>query len=75
MNPWYCILFRQFTNLFSLLLEVGSILCFIAFAIDESGDLSNLYLGIILGAVVTITCIFGFWQEFKANEAMESFKN
>lgn len=29
-NPWYCILIRQYTNLFSILLEVGCILCFIA---------------------------------------------
>lgn len=32
-------------------------------------------MGIVLGAVVIITCLFGFYQEYKANEAMDSFKN
>jgi len=30
VNPWYCILFAQLTNFFSILLYVGGILCFIA---------------------------------------------
>jgi magnesium-transporting ATPase (P-type) len=34
-----------------------------------------LYLGIVLGVVVILTGLFGFYQEFKSNEAMASFKN
>jgi len=74
-NPWYCILFRQFSNLFAILLEVGCLLCFIAYGIDTTKDPSNLYLGIVLGVVVVLTGLFGFYQEFKSNEAMASFKN
>jgi len=29
----------------------------------------------VLGIVVLLTCTFGFWQEYKANETMASFKN
>lgn len=65
---------------FSTLLWVGSILCFIAYGIivsqAEEGDTiaaDNLYLGIVLAAVVVITGIFSFYQEGKADNIMKSF--
>lgn len=42
------------------MLEVGGILCFVAWAIDTSGDMSNFYLGIVLLITVLLTCLFGF---------------
>jgi sodium/potassium-transporting ATPase subunit alpha len=67
---------------FSTLLWVGSILCFIAYGVQKSqeeadaeektpGD--NLYLGIVLAAVVVITGIFEYYQEGKATSLMKSF--
>merc|ERR1712184_121005 len=35
----------------------------------------NLYLGIVLTAVVTVTGIFSYYQESKSAKIMESFKN
>merc|ERR1719295_1371199 len=35
----------------------------------------NLYLGIVLTAVVVITGIFSYYQESKSSKIMESFKN
>lgn len=35
----------------------------------------QLYLGIVLAAVVIITGIFSYYQEFKSNKIMESFKH
>merc|ERR1712032_1414319 len=64
---------------FAMLLWFGAILCFIAYSIqatayEEPPD-DNLYLGIVLTAVVTVTGIFSYYQESKSAKIMESFKN
>merc|ERR1712134_205435 len=64
---------------FAMLLWFGAILCFIAYSIqasafEEPPD-DNLYLGIVLSAVVTVTGIFSYYQEAKSAKIMESFKN
>merc|ERR1712158_31661 len=64
---------------FACLLWVGAILCFVAYSIqasayEEPPD-DNLYLGIVLSAVVTVTGIFSYYQEAKSAKIMESFKN
>ncbi|KAI4818391.1 hypothetical protein KUCAC02_011733, partial [Chaenocephalus aceratus] len=64
---------------FSILLWIGALLCFLAYAIqaatedEPAGD--NLYLGIVLSAVVIITGCFSYFQEAKSSKIMESFKN
>lgn len=35
----------------------------------------QLYLGVVLAAVVLVTGIFSYYQEFKSNKIMESFKH
>lgn len=70
---------RQLFGGFSVLLWIGAILCFLAYAIqaatedEPAGD--NLYLGIVLTAVVVITGCFSYFQEAKSSKIMESFKN
>merc|ERR1719427_775867 len=64
---------------FAMLLWVGAILCFVAYSIqatnyEEPPD-DNLYLGVVLTAVVTVTGIFSYYQESKSAKIMESFKN
>merc|ERR1711931_520441 len=64
---------------FAMLLWIGAILCFIAYSIqasafEEPPD-DNLYLGIVLSAVVTVTGVFSYYQEAKSAKIMESFKN
>merc|ERR1712226_233235 len=64
---------------FATLLWIGAILCFIAFAIqvtnfEEPPD-DNLYLGVVLTAVVVITGIFSYYQESKSSKIMDSFAN
>lgn len=64
---------------FAMLLWFGAILCFIAYGIqasayEEPPD-DNLYLGIVLTAVVTVTGIFSYYQESKSAKIMEGFKN
>merc|ERR1712180_488180 len=64
---------------FAMLLWCGAILCFIAYSIqasayEEPPD-DNLYLGIVLSAVVTVTGVFSYYQESKSAKIMEGFKN
>merc|ERR1712165_66258 len=64
---------------FACLLWLGAVLCFLAYSIqasayEEPPD-DNLYLGVILSAVVTVTGIFSYYQESKSAKIMEGFKN
>merc|ERR1712241_1575592 len=45
-----------------------------ASAYEEPPD-DNLYLGVVLTAVVTVTGVFSYYQESKSAAIMESFKN
>ncbi|CAD5223282.1 unnamed protein product [Bursaphelenchus xylophilus] len=64
---------------FAMLLWIGSVLCYIAFAVDyftmENPAFDNLYLGIVLMSVVIITGCFQYYQENKSSKIMESFKS
>uniref|UniRef100_A0A8C8AV53 Sodium/potassium-transporting ATPase subunit alpha n=1 Tax=Otus sunia TaxID=257818 RepID=A0A8C8AV53_9STRI len=70
---------RQLFGGFSLLLWIGAILCFLAYGIQsvmgEEPNNDNLYLGVVLAAVVIITGCFSYYQEAKSSKIMESFKN
>ncbi|NXX67712.1 AT1A1 ATPase, partial [Spizella passerina] len=70
---------KQLFGGFSLLLWIGAILCFLAYGIqslmEEEPNNDNLYLGIVLAAVVIITGCFSYYQEAKSSKIMESFKN
>merc|ERR1712165_144281 len=64
---------------FACLLWLGAVLCFLAYSIqasayEEPPD-DNLYLGVVLSAVVTVTGIFSYYQESKTAKIMEGFKN
>jgi sodium/potassium-transporting ATPase subunit alpha len=57
---------------FAMLLWVGAILCYIAYAVDyftlEHPSKDNLYLGIVLMTVVIITGCFQYYQESKSSK-------
>jgi len=74
--PWYIVFIKEMTGIFSLLLWFGSLLCFIGYGLqpDRADDQSNLYLGIVLAAVVFITGCFSYMQTSKAASLMEDFK-
>ncbi|KAI4885454.1 hypothetical protein NFI96_014402 [Prochilodus magdalenae] len=70
---------KQLFGGFSILLWIGAILCFLAYSIqaateDEPAN-DNLYLGVVLAAVVIITGCFSYYQEAKSSRIMDSFKN
>jgi sodium/potassium-transporting ATPase subunit alpha len=70
---------KQLFGGFALLLWIGAILCFLAYGIQatsfEEPQPDNLYLGVVLAAVVIITGCFSYYQEAKSSAIMESFKN
>ncbi|XP_026060529.1 sodium/potassium-transporting ATPase subunit alpha-1 isoform X3 [Carassius auratus] len=70
---------KQLFGGFSTLLWIGAILCFLAYGIqavsEEEPANDNLYLGIVLSAVVMITGCFSYYQEAKSSKIMDSFKN
>ncbi|XP_010794637.1 LOW QUALITY PROTEIN: sodium/potassium-transporting ATPase subunit alpha-1-like [Notothenia coriiceps] len=58
----------------------GALLCFLAYGIQAckwrmSPANDNLYLGVVLSAVVIITGCFSYYQEAKSSKIMDSFKN
>ena len=68
---WLTILISHVAGSFSILLWIGSILCFIVYSLDDS--IENLTLGIILAAVVTLTGIFSYYQELRSDAVLEGF--
>ncbi|KRY70032.1 Sodium/potassium-transporting ATPase subunit alpha [Trichinella pseudospiralis] len=64
---------------FAILLWIGALLCFLAYGVDyvmsENALKDNLYLGVVLAAVVIITGCFQYYQEAKSEKIMESFKH
>uniref|UniRef100_A0A8C3PW85 Sodium/potassium-transporting ATPase subunit alpha n=1 Tax=Chrysolophus pictus TaxID=9089 RepID=A0A8C3PW85_CHRPC len=64
---------RQLFGGFSLLLWIGSLLCFLAYGITTFEV--NPTLSVVLAAVVIITGCFSYYQEAKSSKIMESFKN
>ena len=63
---------------FSILLWIGSLLCFSAYLAQavylESPPQDYLYLGMVLAAVVIISGTFSYYQEAKSSKIMDSFK-
>jgi magnesium-transporting ATPase (P-type) len=66
-------LFKAMIGGFSLLLWGGAILCFISYILDSSTK-DNLYLGIVLAAVVFLTGVFQWYQDMQAEGAMAAFR-
>jgi sodium/potassium-transporting ATPase subunit alpha len=58
-TAWYIKLIGEWAAPFSLFLWAGGFLCFLAYGLDKS-DPSNLYLGIVLCALVIFTGLASF---------------
>jgi hypothetical protein len=67
-------LLKQFMGGFQLMMIVASVLCFIVGPISTPVDEQTIYLGVVLIFVVISTGFFTFYQEWKSDSAMASFK-
>lgn len=72
--PWFVKFALQFTNFFMVLLEGAGILCFVAYSLDSATKI-NLYLGIILFAIVFLNCLVAYIQDHQSSNIMNSFKS
>jgi len=67
---WLRTLAKQFTNLFSLLLDVSAVLCFVAERMAPGQGMA--VLGWALLGVAVVNALFTFAQEMRAERAMEA---
>jgi len=71
---WLLLLKEMFHGMFQAMLWAGSALCFMAYGIDPARDPTNLYLGVVLAAVVALTGVFAWYQDSSSAAIMEGFK-
>ncbi|KAE9032063.1 Sodium/potassium-transporting ATPase subunit alpha [Phytophthora rubi] len=72
--PDYILFLQQFLDMFMILLTIAGLLSLIAYFIDTSTTL-NLYLSLVLFAIVVATCTITFLQARSTSKVMDSFKN
>ena len=70
---WLRTLVKQFTNLFSLLLDVSAALCFVADRMQPGEGMA--VLGWALLAVAVLNALFTFAQAIRAERAMQALRN
>ena len=61
------------TGEFNLLLWAAGVACFVSYGMLPQAD--NLYLGVVLFCVVTVTGVFSYLQNAKSDNMMNEFKS
>ena len=63
---------QEFTHFFAIILWIGALLAFVAEHFDPGQGMARL--GVAIVGVVIINGIFSFWQEYKAERAVEALR-
>ncbi len=63
---------QEFTHFFAIILWIGAVLAFVAEHFDPGQGMARL--GVAIVGVVIINGIFSFWQEYKAERAVEALR-
>ena len=63
----------EMTGEFNLLLWAAGVACFVSYGMLPQAD--NLYLGVVLFCVVTVTGVFSYLQNAKSDNMMNEFKS
>ena len=64
---------QEMTGEFNLLLWAAGVACFVSYGMLPQAD--NLYLGVVLFCVVTVTGVFSYLQNAKSDNMMNEFKS
>ncbi len=70
-DPWYMMLFSQFKSLPIIMLIAAAA---ISFALGFSVDSNKLIDGTAITVAILLAVFFGFFQEYKAEKAMEALR-
>src|SRR5512139_3981326 len=63
---------REFTHFFAIILWLGAALAFFAESFDPGQGMARL--GVAIVGVILINGVFSFWQEYKAERAVEALR-
>ena len=74
-TPAWILFIKELLNWFAIMLWVGGGLCIMAYFLQPSQGPSNIYLSIVLFAVIILTGSITYMQTSKSEALMESFKN
>lgn len=74
-TPGWLIFLGELFNWFSIMLWVGSGLCIFAYFMEKSQGPGNVYLAVVLIAVIFLTGAITYMQTSKSSALMDSFKN
>ena len=72
-DPIWLSLAREFTHFFALILWVAAALAFIAEAYEPGAGMRQLGWAIV--GVIVVNGVFSFWQEYRAEKAVEALRN
>ncbi len=71
--PWWLRLCREFIQFFSLILWVAAALAFVADRYDPGKGMDRVGAAVV--AVILISGVFAFWQEYRAERTLEALKD
>lgn len=63
---------REFTHFFAIILWIAASLAFLAEVLDPGQGMQSL--GVAIVAVILINGLFSFWQEYRAERALEALR-